>query len=192
MIKSIFDVKIFHQNLGITFDTKLFEEIKKEIHGNTIPIIKNGGTSSYYTDIKYNNDIRLEKLISKIEHVTNEAWLSMGYRKDLKPLFKDYWINVIYPDGSMKEQVHSETSKIFGVYHLYAPENCGDMVIDHPFDGYVKNVPMEPENGLYNYKITPKTGDLILFPSYTKYYTNLNKSREDKITLEFRCMYQLR
>ncbi len=192
MIKNIFDIKIAHQNLGITFSSELLEEIKKEIHGNKIPIMKNGGTSSYYTDIKYNTDSRFENLIGEIERVTNDAWIYMGYRKDLKPLFKDYWINVIYPDGSMDEQVHSETSKIFGVYHLYAPENCGDMVIDHPFDGYIRNVPMEPQNGLYDYSITPKTGDLILFPSYTKYYTKPNKSNEDKITLEFRCMYQLR
>lgn len=192
MIKSIFDIKILHQNLGITFDSETLEDIKKEIHGNKIPIIKNGGASSFDSDKAYQTDIRFKKLISEIELITNDAWLSMGYRKDLKPLFKKFWINVIYPDGSMSEQVHSETSKVFGVYHLHAPENCGDMVIDHPFDGYIRNVPLEPKEGLYNYAIAPKTGDLVLFPSYTKYYTKPNKSNEDKITLEFRCMYQLR
>ena len=98
----------------------------------------------------------------------------------------------IYPRGAwVPEHIHS-TFTISGVFYVKAPEDCGEIGFKDP--GWVAKVACNngestfPIDGTRK-RIEPRTGDLLLFPSWLPHYTEPNKSEEDRIIVSFNLMF---
>lgn len=105
------------------------------------------------------------------------------------------WINNHKPGDYA--QPHCHKNSIFsGVYYIKMPtdfKNGGDLSFEK---GYFNNIGVAPssfhfEFDEYNhinadtYKITPKNGTLVLFPSYLWHSVTRNNTDEDRISLAF-------
>jgi uncharacterized protein (TIGR02466 family) len=191
MIETMFTVNFFHKTLNAKVDPLLISELSTEVTGETYNI-DDGGSSSHPSNVLYQTDARLESLVDEIKISTQEAWNELEFREDLSPIITEMWMNVVYPKGKMTDQAHHSKYSMYGVYYLQADENCGDLVLHHPLDGMTRNLPYQPKPNLDRYKIKPKTGELIIFPSSFVFNTKENKSESNRITLEFGINYKLK
>jgi uncharacterized protein (TIGR02466 family) len=116
-------------------------------------------------------------------------------KKDINFYITNSWINN-HKSGDYA-QAHCHKNAIFsGVYYLKIPKdfyNAGDLSFEK---GYFNNVGVAPstfhfEYEEYNninadtYKITPKDGMIIIFPSYLYHAVTLNSTKEDRLSLAF-------
>ncbi len=191
MIETMFTVNFFRKTLSTKVDKSLISELSTEVTGEKYNI-DDGGASSHPNNIAYQNETRLELLINEIKTTTFEAWNELEFREDLSPVVSEMWMNVVYPKGEMRDQAHHSKYSMYGIYYLQADENCGDLVLHHPLDGMTRNLPYQPKPNLDRYKIKPKTGELIVFPSSFVFNTKENKSESNRITLEFGINYKLK
>jgi len=189
MIENMFSVDLYRGHIDLKLDETLIKELQEEITGKNYSI-DDGGASSSPDQLRYQKDKRIKSLNNEIKNHVRNGWLELGMRKDLLPFIRDMWMNVIYPKGSMKDQAKNSQYAVFGIYHLLAEENSGDILIEHPLRNMMNNHPYEPHDNLHRYKVKVKTGDLILFPSTFLYSTTENKSQSNRITLEFGCNFQ--
>lgn len=87
---------------------------------------------------------------------------------------------------------HHSQSKWVSVYYASAPEGCGDLLLLDPRGGvYAEQI---EENGLTNRafkRITPKTGDLIIFPGYLIHMVEPSNCAEPRVVMAslFREIY---
>lgn len=88
------------------------------------------------------------------------------------------WANINYEKAFNNFHTHTDASlkdinEYSGVFYLKTPENCGDIGFFNPI--YV--------NKQFWYK--PKEKDLILFPSYLPHMVDVNRSKQDRVSLAF-------
>lgn len=184
MIESMFSVNVFKDTID-TISYDLMHELKNEVLVN----VSDDAPGASSVNKQYQYDKRLSFLFEIIQLKLKEAWVELDFRKDLKPHLTESWVNVIRKKGIMEDVAHHSKFQLYGVLHLHVPENSGDLVINHPFDGLPRNLAYEPKPNLTKYKMTPKVGDLIIVPSSCTFMHTENKSGEDKVTLEFGCWY---
>tara|TARA_Y100001936_G_scaffold86957_1_gene85280 strand:- start:27973 stop:28533 length:561 start_codon:yes stop_codon:yes gene_type:complete len=98
----------------------------------------------------------------------------------------------IYPEKSFVPEHTHNGSMISGVYYAKAHENCGDLVFHDPA-WVAKSMVLNsgttfPIKGTKQ-KVSPKTGDLILFPSWLPHSTEFNETTEDRIIVSFNFQF---
>ena len=94
----------------------------------------------------------------------------------------------IYPEKSFVPEHHHAKCILSGVYYAKAHEGCGDIIFHDP--AWVAKSMMIGGNTTFpikgtKQKISPKTGDLILFPSWLPHWTEPNETNEDRIIVSF-------
>lgn len=190
MIETIFSVNFYRNSLD-NVSKNIVDELSLELTGENFNV-DDGGASSHPDNVQYYNDVRLSSLVDNIQNETKKAWEGLEFRDDLTPVITEMWLNVVYPKGEMQDQAHHSKFSLCGVYFLHAEENSGNLVLVNPLDGMTRNLPYQPKAHLNAYQITPKTGDLIIYPSYFLYHTKENKSQSNRVTLEFAVNYKLK
>jgi uncharacterized protein (TIGR02466 family) len=99
--------------------------------------------------------------------------------------FVNSWVS-IYPKGAFIPLHDHSPMQWSGVYYVAAHENCGEIWFTDPKEYALQN---EPKNTDYRdnfkYKIIPKSGMLLLFPSYLKHETLPNEQDQDRIIISF-------
>lgn len=101
------------------------------------------------------------------------------------------WINKHIPGDH--SHIHHHANAIFsGVYYIKHPENGGDFVIhDNPMTPNVchktviLNYKETNDVNTDQYRIKPKDGLLIMFPSFVMHSVENNQSNEDRYSLAF-------
>ena len=189
MIYSMFSVNLFKENLNeILPSNDIVSELKKEILAGVEENAPGASSDNRF----YHRDPRLFSLFDILQTKLESAWTALDFRKDLKPQFKESWINVIRTKGEMEDFTYAANFQLYGMFFLNAPENSGDVVIKHPFDGLPRNLAYEPNPNLIQYRVTPKTGDLLIFPSSSVFVHEENKASDEKVVLEFGCWYNFK
>jgi uncharacterized protein (TIGR02466 family) len=178
----IFPTKILTKNIHdqpyIDSLIKVTHELSSKPYHHNIDIasIRNG----------WQSDRDIYKL--SIFHLLNDCVLKevvshLLKGKNVTPYITSMWLNVQKQYGFNHTHIHSG-SWYSGVYYLSCPEKSGDILFTDPRVGAENNfyhVHLEPTV----YKITPKTGDLFLFPGWLPHAVEQNESMQDRISVAF-------
>ena len=128
--------------------------------------------------------------IAKVIHqqsleLLSDTWL-------IKDFYLDHLWTTIYPKGGYIPVHNHSPYLLSGVCYLQTPENCGKLVFQDPSWVGKANTPFTqstfPILGTQQ-KITPKAGDMFLFPGWLPHWTEGNQSDQDRIILSFNMVF---
>jgi uncharacterized protein (TIGR02466 family) len=110
--------------------------------------------------------------------------------KKLEYKLDSMWININGYKDSNVNHIHPK-SVFSGVYYIQTPEDCGDIVFQHPsqhiiYDWNNKVIEETTSINSSNWWLPSKQGNLYIFPSWLFHYVkpNLNKE-QDRISIAF-------
>lgn len=104
--------------------------------------------------------------------IVSEAWVNIGNN-----------INI--------DSIHCHPGRVFSaVYYLEADNDCGDLIFTNPNNSLVHTLHptfIKSYNcfNSHNYRLIPKKGLLVIFPSYLQHYVQPNLSKGNRISLAF-------
>lgn len=166
------------------------KSVQNNSNSNTISNI--GGFQSLPIINEFDNDevgkLFKENIFSAANYIVNNIW-----RRKIELTSFGYWYNVNQKYNYNLN--HSHVNCILsGVFYVDVPENCGDLVFtrndsETSMLGFAalkdtqKNI-FSPDFSV-NYSVTPKTGQLIIFPSHLKHHVEQNLSDKERISLSF-------
>jgi len=118
-----------------------------------------------------------DKLVEKINEYTDTMGL---YRVSID----NSWFNIQYPDSHLEIHNHPN-SKVSGALYLKIDEKSSELVFHdaHPYHTWREHTTNNNYNG-DKCSIKPSVGMLVLFPSWLKHSSNINKSSE-RIVVSF-------
>ena len=96
--------------------------------------------------------------------------------------------SIINTKGSFNERHHHGNSALSAAYYVKADKESGDIVFYDPRQAFTFS---HPENTIVNElnaqtkSIAPKSGLLVLFPSYLDHSVNTSNSTKDRIVISF-------
>lgn len=85
----------------------------------------------------------------------------------------EYWFNIARPGEATGRHNHKDEAIISGVFYLKVPEKSGDLKFH--FD--------EDEEST----VRSKEGRMVLFPSILNHSVDMNRSKDERISLAFNC-----
>ena len=102
----------------------------------------------------------------------------------------DCWANVCRRGESHRAHIHPN-NVLSGVYYAAAPQGCGDIVFDDPRAQAKVLIPDIVEPTLLNtheFRVEPKSGMLIVFPSWLTHRVSLSQSAQERVSISFNIM----
>lgn len=124
-----------------------------------------------------------------------EKYIEEVSNKKINLEMKESWTRITKKYGISSPHSHADNT-VIGVYYIKTSENCGDLLLHDP-RGSHNFVPKFEINtqGLFEssrsfYRITPKAGDLVLFPDYVVHSVEPNMSDETRISLAMNFKYK--
>ena len=149
------------------------------------------GDNGYMT--KYKRILTLlphtRKAIEK--HIEYYAYEVLGISHRHKFYITTSWVNKHVTGDKAHSHFHAN-SVISGCYYLKMPESGGDICFPKPTnhnnflsDMFNFETKVINERNTSEYKIEVKENMLILFPSQTRHFTQINNSIEDRYSLAF-------
>jgi uncharacterized protein (TIGR02466 family) len=142
------------------------------------------------------NDINLAQCLPKLFYDIKEKLDNLYYYFEFKDEFlismDNAWININKKNHYNLPHHHSY-GLFSGVYYVKAEgKNIGDVVFLNPCvtqsvcisEHIIKT--KNPFNSS-SYTVTPKTGMILIFPSWMMHYTNPNETDKDRISIAFNC-----
>jgi len=126
----------------------------------------------------------LEALRPKIE----ESIIDMGWdTKNQITKITSMW-SIINKKESFNEKHHHGNSALSAAYYVNADQDSGDIVFYDPRHAFIFSHPETSQINDLNAQvksINPKSGTLILFPSYLEHSVKPSTSEEDRIVISF-------
>ena len=190
-VKNIFPISI-HQ-----FEINDFDNIKSKLIDYVynlqkqdpvgVDISNRGGWQSPTLNLSKDNDLLRNFLI--------ECLSDIPFIEKQTSLQFDAWVNINKKGNHNIRHIHP-TSNLSGVLWIKCPEKCGEIVFTSPYEfvGFKElelySDKFKKENNAYiSYRINPKEGYMILFPSHLAHRVNENKSDEDRISIAFNIKF---
>jgi len=143
-----------------------------------------------------NQQILLEPKFSVLKQIIDDCvfeyvFNQLKYPKDLSLDLVCSWLLLGYPGSETNSHLH--TNSIFsGVFYLKSEEDSGDIFFSIPYHQMTYTTPTvtpyPTEYNLYNsrsWKFSPKTNDILIFPSHLLHGVTENKSNEVRCALSF-------
>ncbi len=96
--------------------------------------------------------------------------------------------SIINKKDSFNERHHHGNSALSAAYYVNAEQNSGDIVFYDPRHSFIFSHPESSKLNDLNAQtksISPKSGLLVLFPSYLDHSVQTSKSTEDRIVISF-------
>ena len=188
-IHDIFKVPIYSTQLNL--DIKKLQSFCNEYQqNNTGRILSNVG--GYQSNDLLLNDASLHPLIKEIN--THSSKFAKEFINNNEQFLSNMWINIsLYKDTNRSH--NHPFSDISGVYYVKTPDDCGNIVFEHPakdvFSYYFRKHPTKEFNE-YNSMFWSKPAvenNLYLFPSWLNHFVdpNLNKT-EKRISFSFNTL----
>ena len=117
--------------------------------------------------------------------------------KGCQPACQVCWANIHPPGSYHTRHIHPATVHLSGVYYVYAPENCGNILFhDLPrFLGLWGAAPslLEPNyHNISQFPVKPEAGLCVLFPAYIMHEVETNRSQEDRVGIAFNINFEQR
>jgi uncharacterized protein (TIGR02466 family) len=183
-IFKMFPVPLYLTNIGV--ENYNLNEIHKEEY------VRMKSENGYYTKDKHILDKQLyNNLKNKInDHLNFFLKQQLFTTNDLTFYITTSWINIHKKEDWAQTHSH-ENSIISGVYYIETTEISGDIIfyVDtcRKLFSPVININFNQRNDLNTdeWIIKPKSGSLILFPSYLSHGVKKNMSENDRISLAF-------
>lgn len=128
--------------------------------------------------------------IAQYLHKASELMLSDTWDVKGMSLF-NLWTTIYPRGGYVPAHIHS-CFAVSGVFYLKAFKDCGNIVFQDPSwvakTANNQGTTTFPTGGTRQ-EHSPKTGDLLLFPSWLPHWTKQNKTDEDRIILSFNLQF---
>lgn len=172
---SVFYVKKLNQDLKKIKQTCL--DIQKHIPSKTV---SNKGGYQY----EFNKKI-LPSLINDIEKEANIFTKKFNLVKDV--CISNIWLNINKHKDMNMPHIHPK-SLCSGVFYVDVFKNSGDLVFENPVDLQLFLEDKITEYNTYNssvWRLKPVNNNLVLFPSWTKHYVDMNLSNKDRTSISF-------
>ena len=100
--------------------------------------------------------------------------------------------NIVEP--FMSDTPHYHHGVLVGVYYVSTPEKCGDMLIHDPRGSiywenlnFIPDDPFKTKRTRTYHRIYPKSGLLVIFPSFLTHSVETNLSNEKRISIVFQA-----
>ncbi len=130
----------------------------------------------------------LGKFLNSLSPEIQQATSDMGW-DTINQIIKitNMW-SIINTKGSFNERHHHGNSALSAAYYVKADSESGDIVFYDPRQSFTFS---HPENATLNElnaqtkSISPKSGMLVLFPSYLDHSVNTSNSDDDRIVISF-------
>ena len=190
-IYKLFPTPVFHfrvenyQKLNTELENYILNLRKKDEKGQKKS--NAGGWHSHNFDL--NNDNTAKKFAKISEEFYKKVIINeMGWKYDSNKVKMEAMWSIINKKGSFNIQHNHANAYLSSAYYVRYPEKSGSIKF---FD------PREQKNIRYpkikNYtdisavitEITPKEGDLLIFPSYLYHSVGENLSKDDRIIVSF-------
>jgi len=190
-IYKLFPTPVFHfrvenyQKLNTELENYILNLRKKDEKGQKKS--NAGGWHSHNFDL--NNDNTAKKFAKIFEEFYKKVIINeMGWKYDSNKVKMEAMWSIINKKGSFNIQHNHANAYLSSAYYVRYPEKSGSIKF---FD------PREQKNIRYpkikNYtdisavitEITPKEGDLLIFPSYLYHSVGENLSKDDRIIVSF-------
>ena len=151
------------------------------------------GVTSFYSENLVANsewDQNLTKLVQ-----ASGGMLSDTHGADMLDCMRiaNAWVTIYPQGGFVPEHIHSGFW-VSGVFYAKAEKDCGEIRFQDPA-WVAKSMTIAANNvGPFpgppaEFKFTPTTGDLLLFPSWLPHSTIKNTSGEDRIIVSFNLIF---
>ena len=190
-VRRLFSTPVFH------FEIENYKKLNTELENYILTLKKKyekglkksnyGGWHSPFFDLVNNSTVKkfvliIQKFIQKVI-IDEIGWKYNSDKVKIAPIW-----SIVNKKGSFNIQHNHPNAYLSAVYYVRFPENSGNIKF---FD------PKEQKNIRYpkikNYtdmsaaitEITPKEGDLLIFPAYLYHSVGENLSEDDRIIISF-------
>tara|TARA_R110001606_G_C15188542_1_gene630245 strand:- start:92 stop:682 length:591 start_codon:yes stop_codon:yes gene_type:complete len=187
----LFPIPVWSVDLDIDNEYLLnyIYELKDSSPGRIISNIRGWQSNNHYED-------DFKELSSEVIKYGNKCLDDYGIDSDQMKLKCDnFWANVNTKGSKNKIHDHPK-SFVSGVYYVRVSEGSGNIVFhshaNNQFRSFIKfngikttrNTPLNVNRVEYS----PKTGRLILFPSYLFHHVKPNTDDEDRVSISFNTL----
>ena len=188
-IQEIFSVPIYKIKLDLNVkELQAFCQWKSIDEYESGRVVSNRG--GYHSNDLSLDDVTLQPLIEEIK--THSSKFAKTFISKNKQILNNIWFNInLYKDSNISHNHAGDD--ISGVYYIKTPNECGNIIFEHPaqdlFDYYFLNVENPEEVNTYNARtwwMPSEVNMLYLFPSWLNHSVELNKNKtEERISISF-------
>ena len=144
----------------------------------------------WHSDTNMNELPEYAKLVDMLYSAQRTIYDQEYYESE--PFVGNMWANINPPGGSNRAHIHPN-SLWSGVYYVKAPQNSGQLKIEDPRSVALMSRPRQkdvpkPDRLLREHHYEPKTGRLIMFPSWLNHCVDPNNSNDIRISVSFNFM----
>lgn len=180
MIEPLFAVPFYHINIGQYDVDHTRYPINRDAWNNEMPstFTSNNQVLDHHASLR---DAILDHTRIMVKLITNNT---------PELYFHSSWIN--RGDSKSFQFEHNHAGRdafLSGVYYIDVPDGSGNIIFRNPISDFQYNK-LWKTNGPSDRErmVTPKNGDLIIFPSFLYHRVTLNHSNDQRITLAFNVM----
>jgi uncharacterized protein (TIGR02466 family) len=137
--------------------------------------------------IKPNPEIQklVNEILSRAESVKTEC----GLKSSARTFINHLWININPKSGFNRPHIHTDCV-MSGAYYVSVGPKKGDILFKNPASNlqyHLQDQFVDNYNSVSsaNWTITPKEGQLLLFPAWLEHYVEPNLNDEDRISISF-------
>ena len=190
-IYKLFPTPVFHfkvenyQKLNTELENYILNFRKKNEKGQKKS--NAGGWHSHNFDLT--NDNMAKKFAKIFEEFYKKVIINkMGWKYDSNKVKMEAMWSIINKKGSFNIQHNHPNAYLSSAYYVKVPKNSGNIKF---FDPKVQKNIRYPKIKNYtdvsaaNVEITPKEGDLLIFPAYLYHSVGENLSEDDRIIVSF-------
>ena len=178
----LFPTQVYKTTLTGVDNSFLFDEIQKRPHNNHT--VRNGWQTARFL----HKDEEFQPLVTQIYDFFDQLIIDMFSPKrpmELKHEITSMWATLTTTDGHCVDHIHPRAF-MSGVYYVRVPTNSGNIVFKDPRP----SSEWEDNGILYNNVATTayipvEENMLLLFPGWLRHRTELNKSKEQRVSISF-------
>ena len=193
-IQEIFSVPIYKIKLDLNVkELQAFCQWKSIDEYESGRVVSNRG--GYHSNDLSLDDVTLQPLIEEIK--THSSKFAKTFISKNKQILNNIWFNInLYKDSNISHNHAGDD--ISGVYYIKTPNECGNIIFEHPaqdlFDYYFLNVENPEEVNTYNARtwwMPSEVNMLYLFPAWLNHSVELNKNKtEERISISFNTYHE--
>jgi uncharacterized protein (TIGR02466 family) len=182
---SIFPTALYHTNISVE------ENFQQDIENLEYLRVKNdnGFISKNYHLLENASYANFKKNL--LDHTKTYLYDILKIKKSYRLEITTSWANK-HSFGDYSQEHNHNNSIVSGIYYTNVNEESGDLIFTNPFSNFGLSLDVQLDNyGQFNSneaRITPKNGDLFLFPSALKHRVDKNRSTSDRFSIAFNIM----